>query len=339
MDPKIAERYNDNILREAMQRYSIQQNEIELLDGFESFMYEFYRPQDGEFILRIGHSLRRTPEMIAGEVDWINYLAQGGAGVAKAILSQDGNLIEAIDDGLGGQFLATAFLRAPGGPVSKDTWNEKFFVAWGRLLGRIHALSKEYTPSNPAWQREAWDSPGNMTVEDWLPPSDTVICHKFQELMCHLQSLPKDRQSFGMIHQDAHAGNLFVDEDYHITLFDFDDCVYGWFIYDIAMVFFYGLMGYESDPAFIEGFCRAFFRGYCQENRIDPCWLAEMPHFLKLREIDLYAQILFSFGGEENVDDVWCQKYMRGRKEHLEAGLPTIDFDWKSLARYLKHSN
>ena len=35
------------------------QNRIRLLDGFESFMYEFERGE-GEYILRIGHSLRRS---------------------------------------------------------------------------------------------------------------------------------------------------------------------------------------------------------------------------------------------------------------------------------------
>ena len=59
MDPKIASRFNDNILHTAMRRYDIAPDQIKLLDGFESFIYEFNRP-DGDYILRIGHSLRRT---------------------------------------------------------------------------------------------------------------------------------------------------------------------------------------------------------------------------------------------------------------------------------------
>jgi Ser/Thr protein kinase RdoA (MazF antagonist) len=334
MDPIIAERYTDDILHEAMRRFGIEKDKIELLDGFESFIYAFSR-EDGELILRIGHSLRRSYALIAGEVDWINYLAAGGAGVARAILSKEGKLVEYMDDGQGEQFMATAFVRALGAPPSRETWNEIFFEAWGRLLGRIHALTKDYQPSDPAWKREQWDSAGNMTVEEWLPASESVIRQKFQDLMCHLQSLPKDRDSYGLIHQDAHAGNLFVDENYNITLFDFDDCVYSWFIYDIAMVLFYGLMGYEKNPVFIEQFCHAFLRGYKSENDLAPKWLAELPCFLKLREIDLYAQIIFSFGGEQNVDDPWCQNYMNGRKERIEAGLPYIDFDWSSLTALL----
>ncbi len=331
MDPKIAERYNDDVLREAMQRFGITKDRLRLLDGFESFLYEFQRA-DGDFILRVGHSLRRTPELIAGEVDWINFLATGGAGVARAILSQGGKLVEAVDDGRGDQFLATAFVKARGGPPTKAHWNETFFAAYGRLLGRMHALSKDYAPASPAWRRPEWDSAQNMTIETHLSPEEKKIRSRFDALMQHLQSLPKDRECYGLIHQDAHTGNLFVDEQYQITLFDFDDCVYSWFIYDIAMVFFYGLMGHENDPAFIAHFCRSFFRGYRGENWLDPDWLAELPHFLKFREIDLYAQILFSFGGAENVDHPWCQKYLLGRKERIEAGLPYLAFEWGSLA-------
>lgn len=334
MDPEIAKRFSDKILRETMDRFGIKPEKIELLDGFESFIYDFSR-DDGDFILRIGHSLRRTKELIQAEVDWINYLAAGGASVAKAVLSKNNQLVEYIDDKQGENFLATAFVKAPGEPPKSDVWNEVLFQAWGCLLGKIHALSKDYEPSDSAWRRDEWDSPGNMLVEAWLPSSETVILEKFQELMRHLRTLPKGPENYGLIHQDAHAGNFFVDENYKITLFDFDDCVYSWFIYDIAMVLFYGLMGHEDDPAHIQYFCRHFFYGYQQENNLDPKWLAEIPYFLKLREIDLYAQILFSFGGHELIDDPWCLNYMKGRGHRIETGLPYINFNWHSLRAYL----
>jgi Ser/Thr protein kinase RdoA (MazF antagonist) len=333
MDPKIIKRYNDDILHEAMQRFGIKENQIKLLDGFESFIYEFYRPQDGEFILRIGHSGRRSPELIAGEVDWINYLARGGANVSRAILSNQGKLVEAIDDGHGEQFLATAFIKARGGPPWEIEWTPAFIEHYGWVIGRIHRLTKDYVPSNPAWRREEWDSPGNLDMEKWLPPSETVALQKFQELMRHFETLPKDRDSYGLIHQDAHGGNLFVHEG-EITLFDFDDCVYSWFIYDIAMVLFYTAMFKEDIAGYTAAFMRDFLRGYSHENKLDPQWLAQLPYFLKLREIDLYALIHFSFDLETE-DDPWVIGYMEGRKERIDAGLPYIDFNWESLAAYL----
>jgi Ser/Thr protein kinase RdoA (MazF antagonist) len=332
MDPKIVNRYNDEILNEAMQRFGIKKNEIELLDGFESFIYEFYRPGDGEFILRIGHSGRRTPEMIAGEVDWINYLARGGANVSRAILSANGNLVEPISDGHGEQFLATAFIKAQGNPSWETEWKPEFLEHYGRVVGRIHHLTKGYEPSNPAWRRPEWDSRGNLDISDWLPASETIALQKFQELMRHFETLPKDKESYGLIHQDAHCGNFFIHEG-QITLFDFDDCVYSWFIYDIAMVLFYGLMGHENDLKHVENFTRHFLLGYHRENSLHPKWLQEIPHFLKLREIDLYAIIQRDFD-LETLDD-WCAHYMDGRKEKIEGDVPYIKFEWDSLIESL----
>ena len=73
MEKRIKERFNDRILHQALQAYSIADDQIQLLDGFESFIYEFNRNSES-FILRIGHSLRRSENLIRGEVDWINYL-------------------------------------------------------------------------------------------------------------------------------------------------------------------------------------------------------------------------------------------------------------------------
>jgi Ser/Thr protein kinase RdoA (MazF antagonist) len=332
MDPNIAARFNDNILQAAIQRYAIADGDIHLLDGYESFMYEFTRP-DGAFILRFGHSQRRTPNLIHGEVDWINYLAAGGATVAQAILSQAGNLVEPVEDGQGGQFLCTAFVKAPGGAVRREQINERLFFKYGQLLGRMHALAKDYIPSNPAWKRPAWNNPIFLYVDRMLPARYTRVLEKYPPLKEHLFALPQDSDGYGMIHQDAHPGNFFVDEDYTITLFDFDDCVYGHFIYDIAMVLFYTCM-WEKDPAeFTARFMPVFLSGYRQENRLPAHWLKELPYFLKLREIDLFAMILFNDG--ENPEHPWSARYMQGRRERIEQGTPVIDFEWENLAKYV----
>jgi Ser/Thr protein kinase RdoA (MazF antagonist) len=108
--------------------------------------------------------------------------------------------------------------------MATDFWQEPFFVDYGRLLGRIHRLSKSYTLPNPAWSRGAWQDPVNMNIHDDLMADKSVLGECYRELMAHLLALPQDADGYGMIHQDAHAGNFFVDENGKITLFDFDDC-------------------------------------------------------------------------------------------------------------------
>ena len=133
MDSKIIARYNDSILQEAMRRYGIAKDQIKSLDAFESFIYEFERDGSG-YILRIGHSIRKSESLIQGEVDWINYLARGGVSVARAIPSKSGKLVEVIDDGQGGQFLATAFVRAVGQPPWDAGWTSERYENYGRLI-------------------------------------------------------------------------------------------------------------------------------------------------------------------------------------------------------------
>ena len=317
-----------------MQRYGVAGGQIRLLDGFESFIYEFER-EGVACILRIGHSLRRSEGLIQGEVDWVNYLARGGVSVAQAVRSENGRLVEQFEDGEGECFLATAFVKAQGKPPGKAEWNAELFERYGELLGRMHALTKEYEPADPSWRRPEWDDVAMLEVEGFLPPGEERVVERFQALMEHLEILPRgDSRLYGLIHQDAHAGNLHVDEDGRITLFDFDDCAYSWFMNDIAIVLFYAVMWEEDGAAFTEEFMKHFLRGYGRENEIDAGWLGEIPHFLKLREIDLYAVIHRSFD-VENLEDAWCARYMENRKGRIEAGIPYVDYDFDRLARYV----
>lgn len=269
MEQRIRERYNETILQEAMRRFGIAAGDIALLDGFESFMYAFTR-QGADYVLRIGHSFRRSQALIQGEVDWLNYLAAGGASVAGAALSQGGNLVEAIDDGQGGQFLATAFVKAPGRPPRRADWTEEMMATYGQLLGRMHALSQQYQPPDSGGRRPHWNDPEMLEVERLLPETEGAALARYRELIAHVQTLPREGDSYGLIHQDAHAGNFFLDESGRITLFDFDDCMYSWYANDIAIVLFYAVTGLEEPAAFAATFMPHFLRGYRRENRLHP---------------------------------------------------------------------
>ena len=337
MDKSIRDRYSDAILHEAMARYDIAPDQIEELDGFESYIYRFTRGGE-RFILRITPSLRRTPELIRGEVDWINYLAAGGAAVARAVLSRRGELVEAIDDGQGGRFLATAFTYAPGVPPWEPGWTPARYEAYGRLIGRMHALTKNYAPANPAWRRPDWIDGTLDEVMGLLGAADEPARARYRSLIDRLADLPRDRESYGLVHFDAHGANLHIDGD-TITAFDFDDCAYNWFAADIAMVIFYMITNHPDPVGLLGKFLPLFLRSYATENRLDPRWLATIPDHMAVREIDLYAIIHRSYGAAaadpETLPHEWTRDFMRGRKARIESGLPYVDFDFTTVGGYL----
>lgn len=353
MDQQIIARFNEDILQEAMQRYGIAKDQIKPLDAFESYIYEFEREGEG-CILRIGHSFRKSEALIQGEVNWINYLARGGVSVAWAIPSASGELVEVINDGQGGQFLITAFVRAKGQRPWEAGWTSARFEIYGQLLGKMHALAVDYQ-SVTAWKRPEWDDASMKFIELYLPASEVIAHQKYLSLLEHIYSLPKDKTTYGLIHQDAHQNNFFMDVDGALTLFDFDDCAYSWFVNDIAIVLFYISMdarelGYPTVDSFTKEFMTHFLRGYRQAYTLDSTWLKEIPAFLKLRELELYAVVFRDFDIKDiehwsvesfmhsrdfdvnSGNHMWIANFMRDRKIRIEQGLPFIDFEFESLA-------
>ena len=353
MDQQIINRFNDDILQTAMQLYGIAEGKAKAIDTFESFIYEYEREGRG-FILRIGHSLRKSEALMQGEVHWINHLASNGVSVARAIPSESGRLVEIIEDRQGGQFLVTAFVKAQGQQPWLAGWSTARYEAYGNLLGKMHALAVDYQPV-PAWKRPEWNTESLNFIKQYLPPSEVSAHQQYTALLQHIHTLPKDRHSYGLIHQDAHQNNFFIDENNVITLFDFDDCAYSWFINDIAIVLFYISMdweefGYPSPASFTTEFMVHFLRGYSHAFTVDRAWLKEIPAFLKLRELELYAVVHrdFNIAGidhnslEEfvrapgfdplNSGHMWIAAFMHGRKQRIEQGLPFIEFDFESLA-------
>jgi len=235
-----------------------------------------------------------------------------------------------VTDNSGGFFLATAFEKAAGSPPRLNDLNPGMFNRYGQMLGRIQALSLKYRPSRESWRRLHWNDPQMLFAEKWLDEKNKGVLDKYRQLLGHLDRLPRSQSDYGLIHQDAHYGNLFLDGNGRITLFDFDDCCYSWYANDIAIVLFYAVMGQADEHTFTREFMFHFLQGYRKEMELGGGWLREIPYFLKLREIDLYAAIHRSFD-LDNIDNPWVASYMNGRKERIEDNVPFIQFDFAQL--------
>ena len=87
--------------------------------------------------------------------------------------------MEAIPDQKGGEFLATAFLKAAGNPPW-GRWTPKLFESYGELIGQMHALTNHFQPLHPERKRPEWDDPIFDYVEQYLPESDFLIREKYK---------------------------------------------------------------------------------------------------------------------------------------------------------------
>ena len=296
---EVGKSMSDGMLKEAASRFGTAKSRLIKLHesvnvnegraAIEKALYQYER-EGKNFLLRLTIPQYMDFELIPGEADWINYLADNGVRVPRVIRSEKGNLAEIIE-AEDHSCAVVCFEKAEGRPIEFDDsgeWNDELFAEYGRTMGKMHALSKRYVPSDESLGRMQWHE------QDWLEssrlPEESLARRKCEELLQGLHALPKDRDSYGLIHGDAHPWNVLLHKG-KIVLTDFDFCEWSWFASDIAIILFYAVMapteGLER-ASFAAHFMKNFVRGYGKENSIDGFWLEQIPGFLRLRMISKY---------------------------------------------------
>ncbi len=188
--------------------------------------------------LRLTSRRARAKEQIAAELDFIAYLQQGGINAMRPVASAAGQFIAelaTVDDVL----FACVFEAAAGARFNYDSARlmKEHFRLRGRTLGRMHALAQTYVPAAGV-RRYAWDEDKLLLgVEAILPAAEQVVWRAYDELRERLRAYPKASQRYGLIHGDFGETNYrFQDEQ--LNVFDFDDCCYHWFAYDLAVTIY-----------------------------------------------------------------------------------------------------
>jgi Ser/Thr protein kinase RdoA (MazF antagonist) len=181
---------------------------------------------------------------LRGQVDWVNFLAAHGAPVSRPVPSQRGVLVEQLP--INDTFVSVVcYAHLPGEQPDVPTLTAEQWQTWGQVLGRLQALSAQYTPAQQHGRIEPWDA-GMLRDRQAIPADQTLVLEKFDGLLRSLYALPKDQQSYGVIHGDFQAINLLVDKGVFWVI-DFDACEYNWFIADIATSLYFALLKTRGD--------------------------------------------------------------------------------------------
>lgn len=243
--------------------------------------YIYYAP-DKDFYIRITDKQHRSQKQIESELHWMDYLKKCEINFAHPVRSVDGNLLESID-----QYIISVFVAAPGRLLrKKEDFTKQVFYKWGNVLGQLHHHTKNYNTPALIESRAEWiNEEYHLDIHENITRADGPIFDEFQRIENLFKKLLKERDSYGMIHADFHSGNFHYDENGTITLFDFDDCVYHWFSYDIAIIF-WSIEQHDLDWQESEA---SFFEGYSKENLLEEKWLKLLPEFYRYRMILIHA--------------------------------------------------
>lgn len=191
----------------------------------------------------------------------------------------------------------------------------------------MHRLAKAYRPLSEAVRRPEWFTWEYFTgfpAGERLP----IIQQRYAQLIAELHALTRDMDSYGLIHNDFNDGNFTVDFDNgDITVFDFDDCCYFWFMYEPACAWEGGIGRVMFRPlsarqAFMDRYMDRVLDGYRRENALSEDWLSRLPLFLRviqMQELMHHSQYL-------DTPDEEIQSGLRYRIRCIEDEMPYLGF-------------
>lgn len=291
---------SDNLLLFAADNYGFDKGTLRFISESTNQIYAFQK-NDKWYILRFSERPAEHVHQTKAEMDWLYYLAEQNINVSLPLTANNNNLVISTEDE-GKSYVISAFEALSGDFWNKNDpnlWNETIFFNWGKVMGDIHRLTKSYSPVNDIDVRPDFNGHNALDLNN-IKNCPTVY-NIAVDLINEIMALPKDKDSYGLIHYDIHPWNFIIDGG-KINVFDFDDSLYGWFALDIGIALYHGLWwGRKNDAGhdFTDEIISNFIRGYLSANELSEYWISKIPMFMKYRQICKFSW----FYDLENNDD------------------------------------
>jgi Ser/Thr protein kinase RdoA (MazF antagonist) len=248
----------------------------------------------GRFFLRVHRPGYQSAAAIESELAWVTALrAETSLPVPLPLPGRDGRFVQQLSSG-GISRHAVLFAAEPGRePTLVDDLGALF-----EMLGRYAATAHRHIEAfrrPPGFTRPRWDAGAILDSGglwgDWRRAPHVegrlaaILAELDRALRAELAAYGDAADRFGLIHADMRLANLLVDDE-RVTLIDFDDCGFGWFMYDFAAA----LSFHEEDPRAPEWRAR-WLAGYETVRPPTPADRAILDAMVLLRRMALLAWI------------------------------------------------
>lgn len=276
------------LVADAIARFGLgTQADVTFVRHGENTTYKIAGPRGRRFALRLHRPGYQTPEAIRSELAWMESLRSSGVRTPAPVLGIDGDPIQTVTASGCGR-TAVLFEWIDGVALSEvadvEPWERL-----GELIARVHSHARVW--EHPAWfTRPAWDAEALVGDDPrWGPPDPDRILEADDrtaleacraEVHRRMDALGTTPDRFGLIHGDLGFANVLVSDDGTLTIIDFDDSGYGWYVHEFACVLYplegTGELGDRRD---------ALLAGYRRVGEFPDESLSELPTFLMARRI------------------------------------------------------
>ena len=237
------------------------------------------------YILRVYRHSWRTKDEIDFELELLNFLHKHNLAISYPIEKTTGDFTTAIAAPEGTRYTAL-FSYASGKAVNKKIDSEQSRKL-GETVATIHKATNNFKSSfsRPELNNEYLLDASINALAPLYKHRETDIAYLYkqiEELKTNLLALnlPKSAPFYGICIGDIHAGNTHFNQIKQPTLFDFDQCGYGWRAFDIGK-FINTAIVWKLDNRII---C-SFLDGYQTICKLSNIEISAIPIFTKIAHI------------------------------------------------------
>ncbi|GII81133.1 aminoglycoside phosphotransferase [Sphaerisporangium rufum] len=250
---------------------------------------------DARTILRVHRLGYHPPAAIAAELDWLTALREEAGVRTPAVLpALDGSRVVTVEDPGAPPRHCVMFEFLPGDEPAGDRL-PAHFEPLGAITARMHRHARGW-PRPAGFTRFRWDEDAAFgPAPRWGRWQDGAgVDAAARAVLSRLEAALRDRLAgfgtgpdrFGLIHADLRAANLLVDGAAGTSVIDFDDCGFGWYLYDLGAALSF-IEHHPRAPEMVE----SWLRGYRSVATLPAADEAEAWTFVLLRRLMLVAWI------------------------------------------------
>ena len=284
----------DELAAEALTLWDLPPDaKVRRINVSENLTYLVEAPED-KAVLRVHRPGYHSLTAIQSELAWSAALKDSGlVSTPSWRRGRDGEAVQHAGAGSTARRMVL-FDFAEGAHPTEDGDNRASFEELGEIAARTHLHAAGW--ARPSWfERHAWDLNAvfgpNPIWGDWraapnLGPSEAALLERLQQVLtARLSAFGAGLDRYGLIHGDMRLANVLIGED-GPTLIDFDDCGFGWRLYDFAAA-----ISFIEDSPSVPDLKAAWLTGYRTVTELSAVDEAELDSFVLLRRITLLAWI------------------------------------------------
>ena len=214
-----------------------------LLSHRENAVFRIDDAKSGEpYVLRVHRPGYQNPRSIRSELAWMEALREAGVNTPAALPGMDGDPVQSVAiDAIAAPFDCDVLYWIEGVPPGATDLAETYRLV-GSINAKMHQHVQGWTPP-AAFERQVWDEDGLVGGDPlWGRFADLEALSDDQRALLfeardavreRVMTYGKTPDRYGLIHADVLPDNILVTAHGPMVI-DFDDCGFGWYLYDYA---------------------------------------------------------------------------------------------------------